>query len=39
MRRHRSSDLHRDVIVAALIGTISLLVICPALGLVVALCV
>jgi len=37
MRRHRPPDLHRDAIVAALIGTISLIVICPVLGLVVAL--
>jgi hypothetical protein len=37
MRRHRPPDLHRDAIVAALVGTLVLIVICPALGLIVAL--
>ena len=36
MPRHRPPDLHRDAIVAALVGTLVLSVICPALALIVA---
>lgn len=37
MRNQRPPDLRRDTMVAALVGTLSLIVICPFLGMLAAL--
>jgi hypothetical protein len=36
MNRNRSGDIDRDIMTFALIGTLCLSVICPVLGLIVA---